>query len=55
MRDRCGKRVAESHDELKTRGKKLGEVDLAEMDKIWDRIKNDETRMTNAEGMTKSE
>src|SRR5438034_4274487 len=26
-------------DELKTRGKKLGEVDLAEMDKIWDRIK----------------
>src|SRR5213595_2381959 len=42
-------------DELKTRGKKLGEVDLAEMDKIWDRIKNDETRMTNAEGMTKSE
>src|SRR5437899_6804246 len=35
-------------DELKTRGKKLGEVDLAEMDKIWDRIKNDETRMTNA-------
>src|SRR5437867_2117828 len=42
-------------DELKARGKKLGEVDLAEMDKIWDRIKNDETRMTNAEGMTKSE
>jgi MazG family protein len=26
-------------DELKTRGKRLGEVDLAEMDEIWDRIK----------------
>jgi len=26
-------------DELKARGKKLGDVDLAEMDKIWDRIK----------------
>jgi uncharacterized protein YabN with tetrapyrrole methylase and pyrophosphatase domain len=30
-------------DELKTRGKKLGEVDLAEMDAIWEQIK-----MTNA-------
>jgi len=39
-------------DELKARGKKLGDVDLAEMDEIWDRIKNDEARMTNAEGMT---
>ena len=27
-------------DELKTRGKKLGEVELAEMDAIWDEIKN---------------
>jgi nucleoside triphosphate diphosphatase len=26
-------------DELKARGKKLGDVDLAEMDAIWDRIK----------------
>ena len=26
-------------DELKTRGKKLGDVDLAEMDAIWDEIK----------------
>jgi uncharacterized protein YabN with tetrapyrrole methylase and pyrophosphatase domain len=26
-------------EELKTRGKKLGEVDLAEMDAIWDEIK----------------
>jgi uncharacterized protein YabN with tetrapyrrole methylase and pyrophosphatase domain len=34
-------------DELKARGKKLGEVDLAEMDAIWDQIKNDEARMTN--------
>src|SRR6266702_5711385 len=28
-------------DELKTRGKKLGEVELAEMDAIWDQIKNE--------------
>jgi uncharacterized protein YabN with tetrapyrrole methylase and pyrophosphatase domain len=26
-------------DELKTRGRKLGEVELAEMDAIWDEIK----------------
>lgn len=26
-------------DELKARGKRLGDVDLAEMDKIWDQIK----------------
>jgi MazG family protein len=26
-------------DELRSRGKRLGEVDLAEMDEIWDRIK----------------
>jgi MazG family protein len=31
-------------DELKARGKRLGDVDLAEMDEIWDRIK-----MTNAQ------
>jgi MazG family protein len=42
-------------DELKARQKKLGDVDLPEMDAIWDRIKNDEARMTNAEGMTKHE
>jgi MazG family protein len=29
-------------DELKTRGRKLGEVELAEMDAIWDEIKNQE-------------
>jgi uncharacterized protein YabN with tetrapyrrole methylase and pyrophosphatase domain len=28
-------------DELKTRGRKLGEVELAEMDAIWDKIKNE--------------
>jgi MazG family protein len=29
-------------DELKTRGRKLGEVELAELDAIWDKIKNQE-------------
>jgi uncharacterized protein YabN with tetrapyrrole methylase and pyrophosphatase domain len=29
-------------DELKARGKKLGDVELAEMDEIWNGIKNDE-------------
>jgi MazG family protein len=42
-------------DELKARGKKLGDVELAEMDEIWNGIKNDEARMTNAESMTKHE
>ena len=37
-------------DELHARGKKLGDVDLAELDAIWERIK-----MTNDERMTKSE
>jgi MazG family protein len=41
-------------DELRRQGKRLGDVDLPEMDAIWDRIKNDEARITNAEGMTKS-
>jgi len=27
-------------DELKTRGRKLGDVELAEMDKIWDQVKS---------------
>jgi MazG family protein len=35
-------------DELKTRGRKLGEVELAEMDAIWDAMKNDES-MTKQE------
>src|SRR5262249_51781764 len=42
-------------DELKTRGRKLGAVDLVETDVIWDAVKNDEARMTNDEGMTKTE
>ena len=42
-------------DELKTRGRKLGDVELAEMDKIWNAIKNAEARMTKDEGMTKYE
>ena len=38
-------------DELKTRGKKLGDVDLAEMDAIWEGIKsNAQHRMSNAQG-----
>jgi len=37
-------------DKLQSRGKKLGDVDLAEMDAIWEKIKkNDEAQMTNAE------
>jgi MazG family protein len=42
-------------DELKARDKQLGDVGLEEMDAIWDAIKNDEARMTNADGMTKPE
>jgi MazG family protein len=42
-------------DELRARGKKLGEADLRELDEIWNRIKNDQARMANAEGMTKHE
>jgi MazG family protein len=42
-------------DEVKARGKKLGDVELAEMDEIWNGIKNDEARMTDAESMTKHE
>ena len=42
-------------DELKARGKKLGDVELAEMDEIWNGIKNDEARKTSAESMTKYE
>ena len=41
-------------DELRRRNKRLGDVDLQEMDAIWNEIKNDEARMTNVEGMTKS-
>src|SRR5215469_2396304 len=34
-------------DELKTRGKKLGDVELAEMDAIWNEIKNNAQRRTS--------
>jgi MazG family protein len=33
-------------DELKTRGKRLGDANLTEMDAIWEQIKNDEARLT---------
>jgi len=39
-------------DELKSRGRKLGDADLAEMDEIWNEIKktsNAERRTLNAE------
>jgi len=36
-------------DELKTRGKKLGEVGLAELDTIWNEVKMTNDRMTNDE------
>lgn len=42
-------------DEVQAQGKRLGDVDLAEMDAIWNKVKNDEARMTNVEGMTKHE
>jgi MazG family protein len=42
-------------DELQRQGKRLGDVGLSEMDEIWNRIKNDEARMTNAESMTTPE
>jgi len=42
-------------DELRRRGKRLGDIELAEMDAIWDRIKNDEAQMTSVQGMTKHE
>jgi hypothetical protein len=38
---------------VQAQGKRLGDVDLAEMDAIWNKVKNDEARMTNVEGMTK--
>jgi MazG family protein len=41
-------------DELKARGKKLGEVDLAEMDGIWEKIKteNAQRSTSNAQSQT---
>ena len=37
--DKFVKRFNRLEDELKARGQKLGDVDLAELDEIWDRIK----------------
>src|SRR6476660_5561803 len=53
--DKFVARFNQLEDELRRRSKRLGDVELAEMDAIWDRIKNDEARMTNAQGMTKHE
>jgi MazG family protein len=52
--DKFVRRFSRLEDELQRTGKKLGEADLTELDAIWDRLKNDEARMTNAEGMTKN-
>lgn len=38
--DKFVKRFNRLEDELKARGRKLGETELAEMDAIWDEIKN---------------
>src|SRR5438552_8015971 len=46
-------RFNQLEDEVKARGKELGDLGLSEMDEIWNHIKNDEARMTNAESMTK--
>jgi MazG family protein len=53
--DKFVTRFNQLEDELRRRSKRLSDVDLAEMDAIWDQIKNDEARMTNAESMTKHE
>ena len=51
--DKFVERFNRLEDELRRQDKRLGDVDLEEMDAIWERIKNDEARMTNVEGMTK--
>jgi MazG family protein len=53
--DKFVTRFNQLENELRAQGKRLGDVDLAEMDEIWNRIKNDEARMTKAESMTKHE
>jgi nucleoside triphosphate diphosphatase len=53
--DKFVTRFNQLEDELRAQGKRLGDVNLAEMDAIWNRIKNDEARMTNIESMTKHE
>src|SRR5436309_3450169 len=51
--DKFVTRFNQLEDEVKARGKELGDVGLSEMDEIWNRIKNDEGRMKNTESMTK--
>jgi MazG family protein len=53
--DKFVTRFNQLEDEVRARGKELGDVGLLEMDEIWNRIKNDEARMTNGESMTKPE
>ena len=54
--DKFVARFNQLEDELQSRGKKLGDVDLAEMDAVWEKIKkNDEAQMSNDESMTKPE
>ena len=53
--DKFVTRFNQLEDQVKARGKELGDVGLLEMDEIWNRIKNDEARMPNAESMTKPE
>jgi MazG family protein len=42
--DKFVARFNQLEDELKARGKKLGDVELEEMDEIWNGVKNDEAR-----------
>jgi MazG family protein len=43
--DKFVTRFNQVEDELRRRGKRLGDVELPELDAIWDQIKNDEARM----------
>jgi MazG family protein len=42
--DKFAARFNQLEDELRARGQRLGDVDLAELDEIWNKIKNDRTR-----------
>src|SRR6266576_58507 len=53
--DKFVTRFNQLEDEVTARGKELGDLGLSEMDEIWNRIKNDEARMTNTESMTNPE
>src|SRR5881296_4369819 len=45
--DKFVTRFNQLEDEVKARGRELGDVGISEMDEIWNRIKNDEARMPN--------